>query len=264
MATGRRVRKKSIVKRIIESCRYVVKRGSDPFQIDVKEYIKLLRDFIASSSSVEELVLDLNAIEEISRVVELQGEWVKSRSTKLYLDPLLVEWKIRNLSLKQLASIIASAWYPIASIKVFTPRAIEEAVNYWLNLPPLRGRWDRLPKPVQEVTSSSIEELIEEKLALKGNFTEIVDQFYEKLIEYSKGKPVLYMDFVIDKDYQVTLLKAYLVSFLATYGYIDLEYDPKSKDYIIVPVKKESKEAVSKSIVVSISTDEWLRRVKSG
>jgi len=260
----RKIRRKSIVKRIIESCNYIVKRGSDPFQVDISEYIKQLKEFIEKISSIEDLILDLNAIEGISKVIEMQGEWIRNRSTKLYFDPLLIEWKVKNLTLKQLALIIASAWHPIATIKTFTPKAIETAINYWINLPPLKNRWGKLPKPIQETTIASIENLIKEKLALKGTFNEMLKQFYRKLIEISKGKPISYWKFILDDDYQITILKAYMISFLATYGYINLEYNPKTRDYTIIPMKRKGEKRIGTSIVIPISIDEWKKRRGEG
>ncbi|MCS7386797.1 MAG: non-structural maintenance of chromosomes element 4 [archaeon GB-1867-005] len=251
----------STVKRIVKSCDYVIKRGSDPFQVNVPELLSKLRNYLKDSLSIEDLALDLDAIDRISKIVELQRDWVKSRSSRLYFDPMIIEWKIKTLSLKKLASIIVSAWHPIASIRTISPKAIEAAINYWLNLPPLKDRWGRLPPPIIGVELTSIEDLIKEKLALQGSFNDMIEEFWRRLLSYSNGKPISYWKFVLNIDYEISLLKAYMISFLATYGYIALEFDPKRRDYLIIPKGSSSQVSKNKSIAISITYDEWRRRI---
>lgn len=258
---GRR-KKRKIAEHIIKACDYVIRRGSNPFEVDVPRFLALLDEYLENYSSIRDLVLDLNAIEKISQIVELQGDWVKSRSSRLYFDPMIIEWKIKSLSLRKLASILIRSWHPIASLRVLSPRALEAAINYWVNLPPLKGRWGYLPSPTYGVELTSIEDLIKDKLALKGSFSDMLREFWRRLLDYSKGKPIPYWEFVHDDSYETSLLKAFMISFLASYGYVTLEFDPKIKDYLIIPLDEPKPVRGGSSIAISLSYDDWIRVVK--
>jgi len=250
------------IERIVKACKYVIKRGSDPFEVDVPRYLKVLRSYIESSLSPEDLALDLNALENVSRIVELQGDWIKSRSSTLYFDPMLIEWKIKSMSLKNLAKVFASAWRPIVSISLISNKGFETAANYWVNLPPLKDRWGRLPEASVGTELTSIEDLIREKLALKGSFSEMLEKFWETLKKKYVEGGIHYWNFICSEDFESSLLKAYMLSFLSTYGYIHLEFDPSSRDYIIIPNERRIESENSYSITVSFSFDEWVRRCK--
>jgi len=253
--------RRELVKRIIRACEYVVKRGSDPFEVEVRKYIDELREFLDRSDSPEDLVLDLDAFERISRIVELQGDWINSKSSKLYYDPLLIEWKLKSLDLKSLGSIFVSAFFPITSLRLFSVNGVESAVDYWVKLPPLKERWGRLPEYVVGTALTSLEDLIRNKLALEGSFSDMVETFWVELKEKSSAKKVYYWDFVSSESYVESLLKAYLLSFLVTYGYAYLEFDVEVKDYLVVPYEDKQNVDHISSVAIPLSYDDWVRRM---
>jgi hypothetical protein len=234
----------------------------DPFTIEVERYIKHLKDFLSQSSSTEDLVLDLEALEALSRVVEFQGRWVRDKSSKLYFDPLIIEAKVKSLSLSDLAHVLCQALRPTASARLISRVGFEEAAKYWVNLPPLRDRWGRLPLQIFAVESVSVEDLIRERLALRGSFGEMVEEFWCRVKDASKGGKIYYWDFIRSNSFEESVLKAYMLSYLVSYGYVGLDYDPKVDDYVIIPYEERVQVSGSNSIALSISYDEWLRRVK--
>ncbi|MEM1549704.1 MAG: hypothetical protein QXO74_03940 [Candidatus Methanomethylicia archaeon] len=256
--------KRELVERIIGTCERVLRRGLDPFVVDVEKYVSYLKDFLMQSKSTEDLALDLEALEALSRVVEFQGRWVIDKSSKLFFDPLIIELKVKSLSLNDLAHILCHVFHPIASLRIISRRGFEEAVKYWLNLPPLRDRWGRLPQPVFKVESASIEDLIRSRLALKGSFSEMLEEFWGRIKDLSSRGVIYYWDFLKSDSFEDSILKAYMISFLASYGYVKLDFDPKVEDYIIIPYESKVEVSGSNSIAISISYGEWLRRVKGG
>jgi len=254
--------KREYVERIISTCERVLRRGVDPFTIEVERYIKYLKDFLSQSSSTEDLILDLEALEALSRIVEFQGRWIRDKSFKLYFDPLIIEAKVKSLSLSDLAHVLCQALRPIASVKMISRVGFEEAAKYWLNLPPLKDRWGRLPHQIPATESMSIEDLIREKLALRGSFSEMVEEFWRRVKDSSKDGKIYYWDFIKSNSFEESVLKAYMLSYLVSYGYVGLDYDPKADDYVIIPYEEKIQVLGSNSIAVSISYDEWLRRVK--
>lgn len=256
--------KREYVERMISTCERILRRGSDPFVVEVEKYVSHLKSFLTSSKSTEDLILDLEALEALSRIVEFQGRWIRDKSTKLYFDPLLVELKIKSLDLDDLAHILCSAFFPISSLRLISRRGFEEAADYWVKLPPLRGRWGKLPQPIFGVESASFEDLIRSRLALKGSFTEMLEEFWVRVKVESESRKLYYWDFVRSEDFEESLLKAYMLSFLATYGYIGFDFDPKVNDYIIIPYDEKIEVSGSRSIAIPFSYKDWLRRFGHG
>ena len=92
--------------RVIELCRAVDRRNVDPFQVDITESLEKLKVLLPEWEELNELLLDAKALKEISQIVRLQRDWVSRRASTLYIDPVLVELKIRLASVDQLAEIL--------------------------------------------------------------------------------------------------------------------------------------------------------------
>ncbi|MEM2213252.1 MAG: hypothetical protein QXD44_08500 [Candidatus Nezhaarchaeales archaeon] len=241
------------VKGIVETCRAIEKGRLDPFMLDVPKALKELKSGLDGLIAFDDYLLDAKAIHGVSKVVKLQSDWVKDRTSKLYVDPSLVEWRIRGAEVKGLVKAFTGSWHPIACFSEITKEALEAAIAYWNRLPRLKGRWKGLPKPVEGVELTSLDELISSKLALKGSFNDFIAEFKSKLKREAdvKGK-IPYLEFISGKDYEETVLRAYITSFLVTYGYADLELDPVTGQYYLTPSEPSPKLERVKSIPIPV------------
>ena len=70
---------------------------------------------------------------------------------------------------------------------------------------------------------------------------------------------ISYWSFVIADTYEDTIYRAYLTSFLVTYGYVDMEINPLDEDFLVP--NEEPKVTVLKkqsiSIPIAIDRDLW-------
>jgi hypothetical protein len=261
---SRRQRKKLGVEhlqRIIDLCKSVEERRLDPFLVDVKDIIAIIREYFPEWEQPEELCLDAEAIHNLASVIKLQSEWVKHRSTSLYTDPFLLEEKIRKLRKEQLATIFLKSWHPIVQLEQISPHSLAEAISYWQSLLPLNERWQKTSYLMRESGTVSREEMKRQKVLAEKAFSEELESLWNELKQRAgeKGK-IRYWDFVGADSYEKTISRAYLTSFLVTYGYATLEVHPLEEEVFVKPYEKPKPLAGKKqliSIPVSISQEEW-------
>ena len=95
-------------------------------------------------------------------------------------------------------------------------------------------------------------------------FSEELDVYWEELktCVASKGSDgkILYWDFIGADTYEETVQRAFLTSFLVTYGYATLEIDRLEETVFIVPYEKPRTELLtqqSTSVPIAISCEDW-------
>ena len=251
------------LQRVIDLCKSVEERGLDPFAVDVDDIIAVVRKYFPEWELPEELCLDAEAIHSLASVIKLQSDWVKHQSTSLYTDPFLLEEKIRRLDKRELANLFLKTWHPIVELEQISPHSLAEAIKYWENLLPMSERWQR-PSPLErKMGFATREDMIRQRILTDKVFSQELESFWEELKERvgDEGR-IRYWDFVGADTYPETIRRAYLTSFLVTYGYATLEVYRLEDEIFVKPFKKplplRGKEQLI-SIPVSISFEEWMR-----
>ena len=249
------------IQRIIELCKSVEERGTDPFSLDVDDIIATLRQFFPQWESSEEMAMDAEAIQCLASVIENQGDWVKYRSTSLYTDPFLLEEKIQKLSKEDIAEIFMHVWNPVIEMEQLSLFHLADAIEYWNNLIPINERLKRENPIILEAEATTREELIRLRILADKTFREELEVFWQELKNKTVGNDkILYWNFVGAKTYNETLKRAYMTSFLVTYGYATLEIKPLEEEVFIIPFKEPRSEVDIERVVsvpISISYDDW-------
>ena len=238
---------------IIHLCSTIDKRGVDPFEVDVKQKLEALRKYLPDWESFGDLCLDAEALNKLSRVIELQGSWLKFRSSLLYVDPFLIEFKVKNLEVKTLFEIFVKAWKPIVEIEQLSPQRVMEAVDYWNKLQPIRQRLRRMPfPPGLRPGSLTLGDMLRQGFLSEHEFTEVLQTFWQELTQKAACQErIPYWSFIYAESYEETVARAYLTSFLITYGYATLEVEPLSEEKYLRP-NKEIKPLPMTGRVVSV------------
>jgi hypothetical protein len=251
------------IQRVIELCRSVEERGVDPFAVDVDDIIATLQKYFHEWESPEELTLDAEAVQYLASVIQNQGDWVKHRSTSLYTDPFLLEEKIQRLNKEELAALFMKAWSPIIEQEQLTIPSLVEAMKYWNGLAPIDERWQKFGPMQVEAGATTREELIRLKILVEKTFMEELEAFWQELQQkVGADEKILYWDFVGADTYRETLDRAYMTSFLVTYGYATLELVPLEEEVFIKPftkVRSELAEARMVSVPISVSHEKWMK-----
>jgi hypothetical protein len=252
------------LQRIIEMCMTIEDHAVDPFTLNVDDIIKVIREYFPSWEQPGDLNLDAETIHHLASVIKLQSEWVKHRSTSLYTDPFLLEEKITRTGKEEMIRIFLKAWHPVVELEQISIHSISEAMRYWETLLPLKERWKELALPELEVGAATRDELVRQRILADKAFSEELENYWQELKEKVKEKgdddKILYWDFVGAETYEETVQRAFLASFLITYGYATLEIHPLEEEIFIKPfetliAKIGTQQSIS--IPIAITYENW-------
>ncbi|MEM3463491.1 MAG: hypothetical protein QXL91_01345 [Candidatus Bathyarchaeia archaeon] len=251
------------LQRIIEMCRSVEERSLDPFLLDVDQIIAVVREYFPEWELPEDLCLDAETIHRLASVIKLQSEWVKHRSTSLYTDPFLLEEKITRMDKDEMVRLFLKAWHPIVELEQISLHSLLESIKYWESLLPLKERWKEFAQPEVAAGSATREELIRERILRDKAFSEELESFWQELKNAVNKKgldgKIRYWDFVGAETYEETVHRAFMTSFLITYGYATLEIRPLEEEIFIKPMEKPAKTTKKQlvSIPIAVTVEEW-------
>ncbi len=252
--------------RIIDMCKAIEGHTVDPFLMNVDDIIQMVKEYYPNWEQAEDFNLDAEAIHHLASVIKLQSEWVKQRSTSLYTDPFLLEEKIAQAGKSEMLQFFLKAWHPLVEFEQLSLRSLIEALRYWEQLVPLKDRWQS--EEVDEVATGTTtkQELISQRILSEKEFSEELDNFWQELKQMiqEKGKgakdKILYWDFIGAETYEETVQRAYLTSFLVTYGYATLEIYPleeetyiKANEKVVEKVGKQQEV----SVPIAVSFESW-------
>lgn len=245
--------------RIINLCQSIRAKGEDPFLVDVPQKLQILKRLLPQWKFLDELLMDAEALKELSLMVKLQSDWVKRRASGLFIDPFLVEVKIKLLGKETLASALLAAWHPLIVAEQLTPKRLAEALDYWRVLLPLSQRMKELETvQLPEEKSLSISDLIRLKFLSDRTFNEEIRSIQEELRRATESGPVDYWTFVIRDSYEDTLLRAYALSFIISNGFANLVINPLEDTILVETTTKQMQRKGGKSVPISITYEKWL------
>jgi hypothetical protein len=252
------------LQRIIETCKSVEERSLDPFLLDITANISTVRQYFPEWKIPEDLCLDAETLHRIASVVKLQSEWVKHRSTSLYTDPFLLEEKLKRMGKAEIAKTFLKAWHPLIEWEQISLHSLSEALKYWNSLIPLGERWKETPPAEVEAGSATREELVRERILRDKAFSEELEDFWHELQDFVAKKEengkTKYWDFIGSESYDETVDRAFMTSFLITYGYATLEIHPLEEETYLLPYEKPATRSAKTQLVsipISVSFSEW-------
>ena len=252
------------LQRIIEMCIAIENHSVDPFLLNVDDVIKVMQKYFSQWDESEELNLDSEAICHLASVIKLQSEWVNYRSTSLYTDPFLLEEKLMQATKDEILSIFLGAWHPVVVLEQLSLHSIADALRYWKRLLPINERWPELFVPEVAIGTTSRDELLRQRVLSNKVFSEEIESYWRELKEKTKEKgdegTMRYWDFIGANTYEKTVERAFLASFLITYGYATLEIIPLEEEVFIKPFAKPLAKIGTQqsiSIPIAVTCENW-------
>jgi len=252
------------LQRIIETCKSIGERSLDPFLMDVKENLGTVKKYFPEWNLTDDLCLDAETIHQLASVIKLQSEWVKHRSTTLYTDPFLLDEKLRRIDKAAILSIFIKTWHPSVELERVSIQSLAEALRYWESLVPMDERWSEMLSHEVELNMTTREELVNQRILRDKAFSEELDSFWQELRRQvaekgEKGK-IRYESFVYTETFGDTVNRAFMTSFLVTYGYATLEIHPLEEEIFLVPYEKPVARASQKQLVsipIALTAENW-------
>ena len=255
---------KEKLERIIEMCLAIENHAVEPFTLNVDEIIKIVHEYFPNWENPDELKLDAEALHHLASVIKMQSEWVKQRSNSLYTDPFLLEEKIRQTSKQGMVEVFLGAWSPIIEFEQLSLHSLAQGLLYWNALAPVGDRWKNIDFSEVVMGSVSRDELVKQRVLGDREFSEELEYYWQELKNKTAEKgldgKIAYWDFIGSEAYDETVQRAFLTSFLITYGYATLEIDRLEETVFILPFDKPRKEALtvqSTSVALAVSVEDW-------
>lgn len=246
---------------IIERCRTIEEKGLNPFAIDIESIIRVIREYFPSWEKPEELSLDAETVNRLASVIRLQSEWLQRRSSSLYMDPLIVERRLKELSRDELASVIVLAWRPILDMETLTVESLRDAADYWALTPALSQRWSELTGYGSTPDVLNRQEFLSSSLLDEETFESRLTSLHDELKREANQDRTSYWDFISVDSFEKTVERSYLASFLVSYGWATLQIHPIEGEIFIRALPKASRHKRDKmmptSIVLTISREDW-------
>ena len=254
---------KEKLERIIEMCIAIENRAAEPFTLNIDEIIKVVREYFPHWQNPEELKLDAEALHHLATVIKIQSEWVKQRSTLLYTDPFLLEEKIIQTGKQEMVNIFLKAWNPLIEFEQISLNTLAQGLLYWEALAPINERWKELEPATVSNSFASREELIKQRVLSDVEFSDELTHYWQELKNCvakkgTEGK-IHYWDFIGAETYEETVQRAFLTSFLVTYGYATLEIDRLEEEIFIEPFEHPTELLTqqSTSVPIAVSCEDW-------
>jgi hypothetical protein len=241
--------------RVIELCRDVESSSANPFDVDIREKILLLKQRLPELKFLDELLVDAEAMLELTQIVKLQDQWLKSRASSLYIDPLLIQLKVKLLPKEALSEAFIRSWHPVAQIDQLSPRGLEKAFVYWRDLVPISERFkDQFGSYGVRPGVVDYSELVSLGVFTKEEFEGNLTLLHEELMRESNGEWVDYRQFIGDESYEEKVRRAYLLAFLISEGRVLLKSEPLTGKIWTMALAEKVRGA-PKSVAISITGD---------
>jgi len=213
--------------RVISLCESVKSSSADPFEVDIREKIEVLRKHLPEWKFLDELLLDSQAMLELAQIVNLQNQWVKHRASSLYIDPLLIQLKVKLLTKEELVEALVKSWHPVAIVDQVSPKGLERAFLYWRDLKPLSERFrEEFGSYGIKPGIIDINGLIELKIYSEEQFESKLKELREDLLAKSNGEWIDYREFIRAERFEDKVHRAYLLSFMISEGLATVKSDP--------------------------------------
>ena len=198
------------------------------------------------------MLMDSEAMQQLVGIVKLQDQWIKHRASSLYIDPLLLELKIRLLTREDLAGSLVKCWHPVAQVDQLTPRGLEKAFIYWRDLVPMSERFkDEFGNFGAVPGQLDFEELQSLSMFTKEQFESQLNNLFTELEKRAKEGELDYREFIEAKTFEEKAVRAYLVAFLVTEGRANIRTDPLTEEIFISTTKGKAGNE-TKSVAIEV------------
>ena len=137
-------------------------------------------------------------------------------------------------------------------------------MRYWESLVPLNERWNEITPTETASGTATREELVNQRILRDEAFSKELEDFWQELkkqvAQNGKNGKIRYQSFVYAETYKETVNRAYMTSFLITYGYATLEIHPLEEEMFIAPIEKPTVKTGNKQLVsipIALTAEDW-------
>ncbi|MGC9116672.1 MAG: hypothetical protein ACP5ID_03570 [Conexivisphaera sp.] len=197
----------------------VEREGKDPFSVDVAGLLADMREDY-DSDDVDLLLADSKAIEALSRLVEMQDEWIEGRLLAS-VSPEALRRRAEAADARELAEALYLAQTPTVGVSSLDEEFVVEAMRYWEGLRAARPPEERALREYQGVPELEPDSFEGDLESFRSRIRAALERGDAELWDLLSG----------DRESRVREL--YLLAHMVTRGEVGLEYDPERDRYLV-------------------------------
>jgi hypothetical protein len=245
---------------VISLCRMVLSGKVEPFDVDFEYVFDVIGKNYPHIKDIRGFCLDAQALKEVSYVLESQNRWIAHQSTTLYKDPFMLNQQLMSMDIGSLAKVFLKSWHPIVELEQMSSKTLGGSLGYWGNLLPLSERWQELKIKPKDPMYATREDALKLGIIREERFGEIIEDFWRELGDKAGiGGSIKYWKWIAADTYGETVYRAYITSFMVSYGYANIDQKPLLEEITInhleEPIPNPRKDKISDAILVDY--EEW-------
>ncbi|HEV8359479.1 MAG TPA: hypothetical protein VGR28_03385 [Candidatus Thermoplasmatota archaeon] len=233
---------------IIRTARGMEERRLNPFLMDISQSLEVADRYFPHWKDIQDLMLDARALNSLSRVVKMQESRLRYQAQLFHADPEAMAEKLQVLDNTKLARVLLESWHPVVELEQLTAGALEEALDYWDQLPTQELRHRERPRtqapPIEEM---SLDDLLARGIIARQGFGSKLLDLWDDLKARGSAD---YYQFIQAPTRAERIERAYGTSYLVTYGYAVLSRSNGSLELSPKGERDPPKQSVSLPIVV--------------
>jgi len=228
------MKREELYNRLIELSKKVLEGKIDPLEINLKRYLEQLEVLIDEIRNTGDLLKDSKALHGLITILYNQYKILKTRGLGLYLEPILIQLRVQQLTIKEISDLIRSIWTPTVEIEQVNNALLELATTYYITFKKFIEEKSELKMEVK------MKNLAKEDFVIPLSIREKLNKLFNELLQESKGNWIDYYSF-IHKVGESCVERAYLLSFLITDGKVDFIYKKFENKAYIRPSRRAPK-----------------------
>ncbi len=195
--------------RIIDLSRKVVEGAIDPLDVDISTLLDFIRQVDIEGVDLDLLKRDVEAVKGLAVILSIQKERIRNSIEGFRLDQLLVKTALLALNLEELYSIVRSVYRPPVEVYEMDPSLLGDALTYFRSI-----------RRFELDVGGGREAWVEGDPLIEADVRDEMFRLHRDLLAKYGGDWIEYAS-VVDGD----VYKAYIISLLASEGYVDIYVD---------------------------------------
>jgi hypothetical protein len=174
----------------------------------------------------------------------------------------MLSQQLMMMDVGAIARAFLRSWHPILELEQVSAKTLAESLGYWGDLLPLDERWNEFATDKVDAGMATLGDARALGYILDEGFSDILEASWREMkVKSGEQGWMPYWDWVGADTYEETVKRAYLTSFLVSYGYAVIRMDRFGDEIMVKPLDTPNPdpEEDKTSIPVMVDYKEWER-----